>query len=471
MPRSHQHSSPANSRGAGAGSQALPVVLEFLSPAVAVAATPIPGVARGLIWVIGSMFAAWVAALGFIQIDRVVTTHGRVVSKGSTIVVQPLDTAIVRSIDVREGQQVRSGELLARLDPTFATADVDSLQAQVSSLQAEASRLRAEVKERPFTYIGLDADLSLQAAIFARRESERTSRLESYRQKIDGLRSAEARSVADAKAFGERLAVAQNVEAMRKKLEDMQAGSRLNSLIALDNRLEVERGLTTAIKSGETAKADLAAMIAERDAYAQNWQAQSSQALSDASRKLSDARESLNKALLHRQLVELRADRDATVLSIATLSEGSVVRAGEQLITMVPSDAPLEIEASISGRDNGFVRVGDPVAIKFDTFPFSQYGMAVGTVRVVSPDSFTSSDQQLARPTGVIPIPVPPGSATPFYRSRMAIERVNLHDVPPQFRLTPGMPVTADIKVGRHTVLNYLLGRVLSVASEGMREP
>ena len=469
MQRSLQHSSHANSHGSGRGNQTLPVVLEFLSPAVAVAATPIPRAARGLIWVIGSMFAAWVAALGFIQIDRVVTTHGRVVSKGSTIVVQPFDTAIVRSIDVHEGQQVRSGELLARLDPTLATADVDALQVQVSSLQAEVSRLRAEAEERPFTYIGLDAELSLQAAIFARREAERTSRLESYRQKIDGLGSAEARSVADAKAFGERLAVAQDVEAMRRKLEDMQAGSRLNSLIAIDNRLEVERGLTTSIKTGETAKADLAAMIAERDAFAQNWRAQTSQALADESRKLSDARESLNKALLHRQLVELHADRDATVLSIAKISEGSVLQAGEQLITMVPSDAPLEIEANISGRDNGFVRVGDPVAIKFDTFPFSQYGMAVGTVRVISPDSFTSSDQQTARATG--PLAAPPGDTTPFYRSRMAIERVNLHDVPPYFRLAPGMPVTADIKVGRHTVLDYLLGRVLSVASEGMREP
>jgi hemolysin D len=469
MQRLRQHSSPANSLGTGGDGQTLPVVLEFLSPAVAVAATPIPPLARGLIWVIGSMFAAWVAALGFIQIDRVVTAHGRVVSKGSTIVVQPLDTAIIRSIDVREGQQVQSGELLARLDPTFATADVDALQAQVASIQAEVSRLRAEAEERPFTYIGLDPDLSLQAAIYARRESERTSKLESYRQKIDGLRSAEARSAADAKAFGQRLAVAQDVEAMRRKLEDMQAGSRLNSLISIDNRLEVERGLTTAIRTGESAKADLASMIAESDAYVQNWRAQTSQALSDASRKLSDARESLNKALLHRQLVELRADRDATVLSIAKISEGSVLQPGEQLITMVPSDAPLEIEASISGRDNGFVRVGDPVAIKFDTFPFSQYGMAVGTVRVISPDSFTSSDQQMARSAGAVP--VPPDSSTPFYRSRMAIERVNLHDVPPHFRLTPGMPVTADVKVGRHTVLGYLLGRVLSVASEGMREP
>lgn len=94
----------------------LPVVLEFLSPSAALAETPIPRAARGLIWVIGSMFAAWLAALGLIQIDRVVTAPGRVVSKASIIVVQPLDTAIVRSIEVHEGQQVRSGDLLAQLD-------------------------------------------------------------------------------------------------------------------------------------------------------------------------------------------------------------------------------------------------------------------------------------------------------------------------------------------------------------------
>jgi HlyD family secretion protein len=66
---------------------------------------------------------------------------------------------------------------------------------------------------------------------------------------------------------------------------------------------------------------------------------------------------------------------------------------------------------------------------------------------------------------------VPSNSVTPFYRSRIAIDAVGLHDVPANFRLTPGMPVTVDIKIGRHTILAYLLGRVLSVASEGMREP
>jgi hemolysin D len=62
-------------------------------------------------------------------------------------------------------------------------------------------------------------------------------------------------------------------------------------------------------------------------------------------------------------------------------------------------------------------------------------------------------------------------NTAPFYRSRIAIDEMGLRDVPANFHVTPGTPITADIKVGRHTVLNYLLGRVLAVASEGMREP
>ncbi len=149
---------------------------------------------------------------------------------------------------------------------------------------------------------------------------------------------------------------------------------------------------------------DLAAQVAERDGYVQSWHADISDKLADATSKLSDARESLNKAQLRRQLVELRADRDATVLTVARVSVGSVLQSGQQFITLVPADAPLEVEANISGRDDGFVHVGDPVAIKFDTFPFMQYGMAHGTVRSISADSFTAQDDQ-RNPTGAVPVP------------------------------------------------------------------
>ena len=152
------------------------------------------------------------------------------------------------------------------------------------------------------------------------------------------------------------------------------------------------------------------------------------------------------------------------MLTVAKVSVGSVLQSGQQFITLVPADAPLEVEANIAGRDDGFVHVGDPVAIKFDTFPFIQYGLAYGTVRTISADSFTAQDDQ-RNPTGAVP--VPSNSAEPFYRARVTIDRVDLHGTPAGFRLMPGMPVTADIKVGKRTVLQYLLGRVLPVASEG----
>ena len=89
-------------------------------------------------------------------------------------------------------------------------------------------------------------------------------------------------------------------------------------------------------------------------------------------------------------------------------------------------------------------------------------------MEVVSPDSFTAQTEA-RNPTGTAP---PPGSASdPFYRTRIAIERVGLHDVPADFHIIPGMPVTADIKVGKRTVLQYLFGSVLPIPQEGMREP
>ena len=95
-------------------------------------------VALGWLMIIGTMFVAILLALGLIRVDRVVTAEGRVVSRSATLVLQPLEASIVRSIDVHEGQTVQAGQVLARLDPTFAAADVGALAAQVSTLQAVA---------------------------------------------------------------------------------------------------------------------------------------------------------------------------------------------------------------------------------------------------------------------------------------------------------------------------------------------
>ena len=446
----------------------LPAILEFQWPSTAIVNAPFPRSARGIIWLVASMVVALVATFGLLPIDQVVTARGIVVSKSPTILVQPLDTAIVRSIDVHEGQEVHAGELLARLDPTFAAADLATLTAQVTSLEAQVARLQAEAGGKPFTYTGTDPDWSLQASIYANRKAEFDSKVDNYTHRLDELAAMTSRAQSDAAGYRERLGVAQNIELMRKQLESVNSGSKLNTLMATDTRAEMARALANSEQTAQSAKLEREALASERDAYIQGWQAAASQQLSETSGKANDAREQLNKAKRRRQLVELRSDLDAIVQSVAKVSVGSVLQSGQHFITLVPNDAPLEIEANIAGRDNGFVHIHDPAVIKFDTFPYSQYGLAEGTLRIVSPDSFTAQ-AEARNPTSSVE--VPPTSTEPFYRARIAIDKVALHDVPGGFRVKPGMPVTVDIKVGKRTVLQYVLGVMLPVAREGMREP
>jgi len=194
--------------------------------------------------------------------------------------------------------------------------------------------------------------------------------------------------------------------------------------------------------------------------------------ISDQERKLSDAREQLNKAGLRHQLIDLRAGQDAVVQKIADVSVGSVLQSGDQFMTLVPSDAQLEIEANVAGRDAGFVHPSDPVSIKFDTFDYVLYGTAKGTVRTISADSYYNSTvdktKAVTRPsqqeddTGLGPV---------YYKARVTLDEIKLHDLPLSFRMSPGMPVNADIRVGQRTILGYFLGRIIPGMSQGMREP
>lgn len=446
-----------------------PMLLDFQSPSAALIEQRVPAHSRYTLWVLASIFAVALVLMGTVPIDRVVVTQGKVVTGNANIAIQPLETSIVRSIHVREGQMVKPGQLLARLDPTFVAADADSLGTQVASLQAEVDRLRAEVDATP--YVGDGSPPSqLQSLIFTQRSAERSFRLENYRQKIDALRVRVASAMSDVESYSVRLGVARQIEAMRMELERQAVGSRLNTFLALQDRNESARLLEAARSQAMGSQRELDALIAERDSYVQSTRAESSQQLTEQGRKLNETKENLTKAQLRRALVEIRAERESIVLSVAPVSVGSVMQSAEQFITLVPTDAPLEIEAILDGRDAGFVARGNPVAIKFDTFSYALYGMAEGTVQVISPDSFRNPNEDRNRQSGR-------GRAgstdfgNAYYRARISIDTLKMHDLPPGFRVNPGMPVTADVKIGKRTVLAYLFSRVVPATTEGLREP
>jgi HlyD family secretion protein len=440
-------------------------LLEFQSPTVALVAKPVPTVAHYATYVLASLLAVFLGIAGTVPIDRVVSASGKVVSQSSNMLIQPLETSIVRSIDVKVGQQVHKGDLLARLDPTFAGADLEGLKTQTQSLKAEVDRLTAEGSGGVYVSDGSAAS-QLQAAIFQQRRAERGFRVETYRQKISSLASTMAKAQGEIANYTEQLRIANDMLTARQRLEREGVGSKFNTQQALSQATEERRALGGAIATAASAKQDMDALIAERDGYIQQVSGETSQQLNEAQRKLADASDQLAKAQKRHDLVEMHADQDAVVLAIASVSPGSVLSTAEPFITLVPDDATMEIDAAIPSTDVGFVRVGDEVTIKFDAYRFFEHGYAEGHVRVVSPDSQATPTEGPDKPRIDA---VPLGQS--LYKVKISIDNMKMTNLPKDFRLQPGLGIDADIKVGKRTMLSYLLSRFIPAFTEGMREP
>jgi HlyD family secretion protein len=258
--------------------------------------------------------------------------------------------------------------------------------------------------------------------------------------------------------YKDRAKLSQQVEQMRATLAAAEVGSRLALLAATDQKTEILRNLEFDHDSLVEARHQVEATTATRNAFAQQWLAQTSQDLVNARNQRDAALQQLEKATRHQDLVRLTAPEDAVVLQMAKLSVGSVLKAGDPLLYLAPLNSPVEAEARISPQDIGFVRVGDPVKVKLDSFNFIEHGMVSGTVRWISEGAFTVDD------TNNTPVP-------PYYKVRVALTDTNLRNVPAGFRLIPGMSLTADVHIGTRSVLMYLISGAVRHAREAMREP
>lgn len=394
-----------------------------------------------------------------VKVDRVVTGTGQLATQDPTVVVQSLNRAIIKSINVKAGDRVKAGDILATLDPTFATADVAQLEVQIESFDADIARLTAELTDQPLRTEDIPARYAaLQQSLYQQRQSQRTEQIRALDSKIEMSEATVAKLKADQDRYSERAKVVGEVEQMRRQLAQQQVGSRLNQLQAMDQRLEVLRSMDLAANGMAEATHQIETARAERESFLENWRTQANLEMVKAQTSRDSALEQLVKARKTQDLVDLRAPSDAVVQQMARLSVGSVLSEAVPLFTLVPVNAPLEAEVSIDARDIGFIREGDPVAIKVEAYNYLRHGTVQGHVKLISEDAF-KQDQGSQAPV------------RPYYRAIVTIDQVALANVPEGFKLNTGMPITADVKVGERTILSYLTHGALRSLNEGMREP
>lgn len=434
-------------------------VVEFLPDADEIERSPLPREARITVPILMAALVAFLLWATFSRVDRVVVAHGHLATVTPNIVVQPLDTSIIKSIDVRVGQVVKKGQRLATLDPTFAEADAADLQTRLSSLDTQETRLKDELAGGKFAdKAGSSADSQLQVQLAAERRATYEAQLAKMEENVARLNASMETNLKDQQALEDRLAPLREIEAMQEKLVEKQYGPRINLLQARDRRLDVERSLQLARSQEQEIARQLEEAKSEKEAFEREWRQKAMEEMLTTSRELDSVKEQLQKADKRNQLVELDSPSDAVVLEIAKLSQGSIARGTEPLFTLVPLGAKLEAEVQIDSTDVGNIKVGDKVEVKLDAFPFQQYGALTGKVRTISEDSFKRD-----------------ASAThgldSYYQGRIDLGDSHLKNMTDRSKLLPGMTLSAEILVGKRSVMSYLLWPLTKTMDESLREP
>ncbi|MFC6791480.1 HlyD family type I secretion periplasmic adaptor subunit [Methylobacterium komagatae] len=413
-------------------------------------------------WIAAGVLVTSLAFAAVARVDRVITSErGKIVPSQGAILFQALDNSLIKTLDVKEGDRVAKGQLLATLDPTFAEADVDQLARQLASVDAQISRANAEQTRNDYNPSNEERDkneyVRLQKNLYDQRKLQFNAQMASFDQKIAQTQATIQKLQGDEVRYKEREKISQQIEGMRQTLVERQAGSLLNLLLASDTRLEMLRTMENGQNSLIEARHQIASIKADRDAFVQQWMSTSSQDLVSAQGNRDGLIAQLAKASRHKDLVRLTAPEDAFVLSRAKVSVGAVLQSGTTLLSIVPENTPIEVELNISARDIGFVRAGDAVSVKVDAFPFIEHGQAFGKLSWISEGAFTVDDEGRA--------------VNPFYRARATISESRFVRVPKSFRLVPGMTLTADIHIGDRSILGYIIAGATRSVNESMREP
>ena len=433
--------------------------IEFLPDADEIERRPLPRMAQITLHILIGALACFFIWATFSEVDLIVSARGKLVTPLPNIVVQPLETSIVQSIDVRSGQIVRKGDRLATLDPTFAQADEAQLTSRLASLSTQLESIDAELVGRRVAPVpGGTPDSKIQFRLSSERQASYLSQVRRQNESIARLRSSLETARRDELALASRVRGLKEMEVMTDDLVVKKLAVKSRLLDVRDRLLEAERSMEMAKNRQTEIRRELAAVEAEKTGFETGWRQKMLEELLAVSRERDAVSDQLQKANKRKSMVVLTAPADAVVLEIAKLSQGSIVKEAEPFFTLVPLGDILEAEVQIDSQDVGYVKVGDKVGIKLDAFPFQKHGTFSASLRTISRDAFRRDISSTRGSEG-------------YYSGRLAIGSDHQANMPELSKLLPGMTLVAEIKVGKRSIISYLMWPLKKATVESIREP
>ena len=405
-------------------------------------------------------FAGWASTA---PLEGAAVAPGVIVASGQNNTIQHLEGGIIESVLVREGENVERGQELIRLQRTAAEASRDLLSKNLFALEARAARMRAErdgEEELAFpaalteaaARLEMEGDLEEQRREFATRVLRLNNDRAILDQRIAALEQQISGFEVQLRSTKEQIAVLDDDIERKKRLLDRQLTNR-SEYNALRRSREELRGrigqLTAEIGGARTAIAEAeeqkSKLVTERAEQAVT-------ALNEARRQMADVTERLRAADDVLDRIVVRAPSAGVVVNIAKTTPGAVVQRGEDLMTVLPTDSELIVEARLSPLDVDVVRVGQEATLRFSALNQRITPEVPATVTYVSRDALTD-----------------PQTRESYYTMRLAIADELPDAVRPE-QIFPGMPVETFVRTGDRTFVEYMVKPILDSFSKAFRE-
>ncbi|GAB3357410.1 HlyD family type I secretion periplasmic adaptor subunit [Lysobacter tyrosinilyticus] len=434
--------------------------LAFLPAHLELTETPVSPTLR---WAMRVIIALFVVALLWAcvgKLDIVAVAPGKTVVGSRTKVIQPAETAVVRRILVQDGQVVKAGQLLIELDATAATADYT---------KADEALLTAKLSELRFAAIAASLDsgrppvLTTAAGLPPERMKQEqqlaSSQVAAFQAKRGNLEAAIAQRQAELQTVQTLIQpLEENARIAKSRADDYATlvegkyVGRHEYLLREQERIAAERDVATQKSRLGEIRSALTGAREQLRVLVTDTRQQTLDGLHQAREQVGQFTPEVAKTEQRDKLMLLRAPVDGTVQQLVVHTVGGVVTPAQPLLVVVPSEESLEVEATVLNKDIGFVRAGQPVTVKVESFPYTRYGYLTGTVVSVSHDA--AQDEKL----GLV------------FPARVKLDGATLNIDGVDVRITPGMALSAEIKTGKRRVIDYLLSPLQAHSAEALRE-
>lgn len=429
---------------------------EFLPAALEVLETPPSRSGRYMAFILGGFFVfavVW-AILG--TIDIVVIAQGQTVPTGKVKTLQTLETGVVRAVHVKDGQFVKKGELLVEMDPTETVANVDSLQAQwiQASVEAElgSALLRNDINDLNLPESTPSLIKANTRVLLTGLMDQHSAGLNAIEAEIERHQSAIASAHIQQSMLEQKLPLLQERLAAQENLLEKGITQKPLVLELRESLIELLHQQQSVVESVHESEAAIASLNARRAETVSTYRSTAAQNRHEALNKLSSIEQELKKANQRQKYRELRAPVTGFVDKLSIYTIGAVVEAGTQVLTVVPADTPLEIEAVVLNKDIGFIEVGQAAEIKLEAFPFTRYGVLDGEIISISND--VAIDEQLG----------------PIYRAKVKLATQSIRIDGKELALSPGMNASTEVKTGKRRIIEFFLSPLLRYKDEAIRE-